>query len=459
MAKKVVLINPGLNNFWASPHPPLNLGYIAGYLEANGIETHIIDELAGQDVGREIIKLKPDIVGITATTPLVPDAYRIARITRNMGIFTVMGGKHAMVMTEEALRNVDIVVTGEGEKAMLDIVNGERAKIVNTPYFSNLDELPDPAWHLMDMEFYLTCQKRTPSNHLRLFPRKSRIAALITTRGCPYSCIFCYNSWQDTPLRFHSAGRIFSTMKHLVEKYSADTFFFMDDDIIFSKDRFRKLCRLIIENRLNIIWGCQASVNSIDKEILQLAKEAGCYQIGFGFESGSQKILSILKKDKTTIESNARAVKLCKEVGIRSWATFMIGNPTETIEDIKKTFYFIKDNHIDGVGIHVTTPFPGTELWDWCEERNLIPEKLDWSIFNTTQVSIPACDTIPQEVIQGIRDRMQYYFHPLKLSDVLSKKKVLMEAILHPFMAIKKLKYLSIFIDRSKKDLDIEFIK
>lgn len=458
--KKVVLINPGLDNKWASPHPPLNLGYIASYLEANGIEARIVDELAGQDVSKELQRLRPDIVGITATTPLALDAYRVANITRKMGILTVMGGTHASIMTEEALNNVDIVVIGEGERAMLDIVKGEKSRIVKAPYFKNLDELPEPAWHLMDMEFYLTCQKRIPVNHLRLFPSEKRIAALITTRGCSYACIFCYNSWRDTPIRFHSAERIFSTIRCLMERYSADTFFFIDDDLMFNKNRFKRLCNLIIENGLSLLWGCQSSANTIDKEILQLAKKAGCFQVNFGFESGSQRILNILKKGKFTIEKNARAVKLCKEAGLRSWATFMVGNPTETIDDIKATFNFIKNNHIDGVGIHITTPFPGTELWNWCKEHNLIPEKIDWSIFNTSQVSLPACDTIPPELIQKLRDKIQFYFYPLKLSDISDKKRLLLKAILHPFKAIKKLRYfLNIFMDRAKKELGIEVIK
>lgn len=454
MPKKVILVYPGLNQSWASPHPPINIGYIAAYLEANGVEVHIVDELAGQDVRDAISKIKPDIVGITATTPMVPHAYRAAKIAREeFGIFTVMGGKHAMILPEEALRHVDMVVLGEGEKAMLDIVNGARAKTYQVPYFKNLDEIPSPSWHLMDMEFYLTSRERTPSNHLRLFPLKSRIAALISTRGCPYSCIFCYNSWRDTPMRSHSPERVLADVKHLVERYKADAVFFMDDDFFANKKWLRKICELFIGEGLNkqIIWGCQATANHVDEESLMFAKDAGCYQVGFGFESGSQRILDILKKERTTVEENADAAKLCKDAGIHSWATFMIGNPTETMEDIQTTFDFIRNNHIDGVGIHVTTAFPGTDLWNWCKKRNLIPEKLDWSIFDTGHVTIPACDTIPPDVIERLRDEIQYYFHPISLWEVLKKKEVVLEAFKHPLTAIKRLKYLNVFKEKDSE--------
>lgn len=156
MLNKIALVYPGLNNRWVSSHPPINLGYIAAYLERHGVEVYIIDEHRGDDVRKAFSELKPDIVGITATTPLVIDAYRVAKIAREeFNIMTVMGGKHAMIMTEEALGHVDMVVLGEGEKAMLDIVNGIRTKTVQAPYFKNIDEIPSPAWHLIDMDFWL----------------------------------------------------------------------------------------------------------------------------------------------------------------------------------------------------------------------------------------------------------------------------------------------------------------
>lgn len=439
MSKRVVLVNPG-RGAWASTHPPIHLGYIASYLEHHGVEVHILDELVGHDVAESLSRLRPEIVGITATTPMAPDAYRVAKIAKDMGITTVMGGRHATALSEEALNHVDMVVLGEGEKAMLDIVNGRRELLIEGAYTKNLEEIPSPSWHLMDMEFYVKNGPR--ENHLRMYPPNSRIGALITTRGCPYNCIFCYNSWRDTPVRFHSAERVVSDVQTLVDCYKVNALFFMDDDIVANRKRFRQICRLLIDNGMRIRWGCQASVNSIDRETLELAKEAGCIQVGFGFESGSQRILSLLKKGRTTVEKNAQAVRLCREIGIKSWGTFMVGNPTETTEDVQKTLDFIKNSTPDGIGVHVTTPFPGTELWKWCEERKLIPENIDWSIFTTGQVAIPACDTIPPDKISRLRDEIYYFFYPIRIHDVLKSPVLLWNALKHPWSALRKLKYL-----------------
>lgn len=444
MAKPVVLVNPGQNKQWASILPPINLGYIASYLEKNGVEVYIVDELAGQDVEKAFERLRPEIVGITATTALVPDAYRVARIARDFGFTTVMGGPHAMTLPEEALQHVDVVVIGEGEKAMLDIVNGNRSRIVKVPYIRNLDEIPPPAWHLMDMEFYLSSRDRLPETHLHFIPPKTRIGSVITTRGCPYSCIFCWNSWRDTPVRFNSPEWVIADIKFLIQRYNIQALYFADDDLFMNKGRLEKICQLMKENKIDLIWGCQARVDTVDLETLRIVKEAGCRQVVFGFESGSQRILDILKNKTTTVEQNAQAVKLCKQAGILCLAGFMIGNPTETVEDIRATFQFIKNNPIYKVGLFITTPFPGTKLWKWCEEHNLIPEKIDYSIFTTSKIAIPACDTVSPEVVERFAEEINYYLyylHPPTFSEVLnvirSNPSSLYKAIKHPMKTLK----------------------
>lgn len=438
MNKKVALVNPGRNE-WAAIHPPIHLGHIAACLEAHGIEVHILDELAGQNVIEDIDRLKPDFVGITATTPMAPDAYRIAAAVRKMGIKTVMGGKHAMILPEEALKHVDIVVIGEGEQAMLDIVEGRTCgPMVYGNYLKDLDDLPTPAWHLMNMDFYISEGPKS-SNHLRMFPKESRMGALLSMRGCPYNCIFCYNSWRDTPLRFHSAERVVREVEILKEKYGVNAVFFMDDDMAANKKRFRDICTIMIERKTDVLWGIQASVNSIDRELLELGRKAGLIHVGVGCESGSPRILKLLKKGRATVEKNAQALKLLHETGVKSWATFMIGNPTETYEDIKMTFDFIKSNPIDGLGVLITTPFPGTELWKWCEEQGLIPKDIDWSVFTTGQVSIPANTTFAPEEIQRFRNEMHFYFYPSDLWKVLLDPVKVWNAIKHPIEALKKL--------------------
>ena len=185
--KKVALINPG-GNEWFSTNEPLNLGFIAGYLEKNGVDVRIIDELAGQDVKKELEEYGPDIAGITAVTPLAGRAYQIAKLCRDKGVLTAMGGVHASILPDEALKHADIVIQGEGEAAMLSIVRGEiKTGVASKPYIKNIDDIPLPARHLMKMDFYLRTRDRLPDTYLEFVPPHTKTASILTSPGCPFS--------------------------------------------------------------------------------------------------------------------------------------------------------------------------------------------------------------------------------------------------------------------------------
>lgn len=440
---KVALINPGSceKETLYSATEPLNLGFIAGYLEKNNIEVKIFDELSGQDVIKEIDSFKPETVGITATTPLITRAYQIADYCRKKGILTVMGGVHVSVLPEEALAHCDIVVKGEGEIAMLDIIKGNiKSGIISRQYIKNLDEIPPPARHHMNMKFYLHSRDRLPYGHFSFAPPRSKCASVMSSRGCPYSCIFCHNSWRGTPVRFNTPERIISEIKSLVSEYNVNALFFCDDELFANKNRLEKICNSIIEEKLNIVWCAAARVNSLELELLQLAYRAGCRKLNIGLESGSQRILDILNK-KTTVEQNKIAVGLCKKAGIKIGGTFMIGNPTETLEDINLTVKFIKENKLyenDDAGVLITTPFPGTKLWQWCEEKNLIPKNFSWSDFTFTKAPIIANDIFSSEEIEKICRKINqelYEKRPIKLFQFMKNK------LSHPLtLACKSLK-------------------
>lgn len=400
--KKVALINPGKNNRYAITEP-LNLGFIASYLEKNNIEVVIIDELAGQNVRSEIEKFVPDIVGVTATTPFITDAYRVTDLCRKMGILTVLGGVHASVLPEEALKHADIVVKGEGEAAMLDIVKGNiKSGIVSRPYIKDIDDIPLPARHLMQMDFYLQARDRLPNAYFFQFiPPHTKTASIFTSRGCPYSCTFCHNSWRGVPWRFNSPKRVVLEIEQLIKEYGAEALFFIEDNFFANRLRVKEICNLLEEKGIKIIWAANSRVDNIDLEILQIAKEAGCREIVFGFESGSQRILNVLNK-KTTVEQNKRAIELCNEAGLIPAGSVMIGSPTETVEEVRATQEFLKEANVKNVGVSITTPFPGTELWNWCEKRKLISPSLKWSDFNFAKTVIPACETISPEELKKL---------------------------------------------------------
>ncbi len=435
---KVLLINPAESTVELSMCPPFGLGMIASFLEANGVEVSIFDEQAGErNVEKHLKEFQPDIVGITATTPVAPRAYQIAKITRELGILTVMGGKHASALPQEAARNVDVVVVGEGEKAMLDIVRGRREKIIyGTDFIKNIDDIP-PYWHFFNMEFYVGGRNRSPRGSMYFLPAGTRVGSLFTSRGCPFNCIFCYNSWKGSPVRYQSPKRVIADIELLVKKYKINGLLFMDDNFFYPHKRLIEICERMIEKKFNLLWGCQTRADSITLETLKLAHRAGLRSILFGFESGSQRILTMLKGKGPTIEKNCEAIRLCWEAGVGPLGSFMVGSPTETIEDLEKTLAFIRSHKFDHVGVHITTPFPGTALWDWCLKKKIIPPDIDYSALKMSNKNTFYCnDTIPPEVIREYRDKMDYLGSPLTFSHILDRLRynpqLLFQAIKNP---------------------------
>ena len=437
--KSVALINPGTG---MSYQEPLNLGFLASYLELHNVPVIIIDEQAGQDVMLEIDKFQPDIVAITSTTPTVPDAYRVADNCRKKGIFTVMGGVHATIMPEESLQHVDIVVKGEGEIALLDIVlnNNIDSRIISRPYIKNIDDIPIPARHLMNMEFYLKTKDRIPDSYLYFVPPNTKTASIISSRGCPYNCIFCHNTWKDMPCRYNSPERVVTEIKQLVDKYGVQAVFFIEDNLFVNKKRLMLICELIKKEKIDIIWGGNARVDNIDEDILQIAKSVGCRQVTFGFESGSQRTLNLMNKG-TTVKQNIDAISMCNKVGIIPQGTFMIGNPMETYEDVYKTKKFIEDNQIESAGICITVAYPGTKLWDWCKINNKIPKDFKWEDFTFGKNPIQICDEISYDELRRIQfeiDQISF----LRKNNSLDISKLIKSSIEHPDRFITMIKTL-----------------
>jgi len=434
---KLVLVNAG-TNYEYGVHEPLHLLVLAAYASEKGHKVAIADQIAGEDIFTKIRDLNPDFVGITATTAVISEAYKIADWCKEQGFKTILGGVHVSVLSEEGLEHADFVIKGEGEEALINVLDGKiRDKgIVTGNPIMDLDDLPKINRDLINMDYYQKGKDRTPGTHLHFVPPNTKLNSILATRGCPYNCIFCHNSWRGLPVRINSAKRIIEEMKELEEKYNTEAVFFMDDDLLFSKQRMREFCELYKKEGLKIIWGCQARVTSVDKEMLEWLREANCKQITFGIESGNERVLSLLKNCRTTVEQNKKALKLVKESGILSCGSFMIGNPGETEQEIEETKQFIIENDLDGFGISVTTPFPGTKLWEMCKEKGVIPEKIDWNNFNLNNLTF-ALSNIPPKRMEKIHN--EFLNLVLEKNPGMAPKNVLKVALKHPGKAIKRI--------------------
>lgn len=398
---QVVLVNPAIDIESASAEP-LALEYIAAFLIQNGIKVKIIDEIQEKNTLKAIQEYKPDLVGITAMTPVINRAYEIADKCRKNGIKTVLGGVHATIFPEDALKHSDIVVVGDGEYPMLSIIRDNITEgIINGEFVKDLNEMPFPARELVNIEYYL----KMVGNRW-FFGRNERTGILITSRGCPYRCTFCHNSTRQSPVRYYSPEKVVEEIKFIMHEYHLKSFFFIDDDFISNKKRFFKIADLIEQEGITFRWSCNSRTNPITDELVQRAKQIGCEYIYFGFESGSQKILDVLNK-KSTVEKNAKAIDICDRHGVKIMGGFMIGNPTETKDDIELTKQFIINHPIDFVGLCITTPFPGTKLWEYSEEKGLLPENLNWDNFNVSRPQlgfVPNTEMTYKEVIKSYEE-------------------------------------------------------
>ncbi|MBE3092788.1 MAG: B12-binding domain-containing radical SAM protein [Chloroflexi bacterium] len=408
---KVLLINPSNNGMYPGS-PPISLAILASYLRQFGHELKIVDMASGQDYKN--LEFSPDIVGITGTTPTILDAYECADYFKELGKRVIMGGAHVSVMPDEALAHADWVVTGEGELAFKIILEeiekipiddevNLKIKIKGTPIM-DLDEIPMPAYDLLNMEFYLS----TPMAKLiTCLPENLRMGCLLTSRGCPYHCTFCHNSFKNIPYRFNSAKRVVDEIEFLIDKYKIEALFFIEDNFFVNKERVKDVCNLMIERNIKIKWGGNARVDNLDEETLILAKKAGCIQVTFGWESGSQKMLDIYNK-KTTVQQNEDSIKICNNVGLMANGTVMVGGPGETIEDMQMTLDFIVNNHITGaVGVCATTPFPGTKMWEDLEkEGKIYPSYINYREFNFSQIPVK-CFDMPMSQFMEILNKMR----------------------------------------------------
>lgn len=380
---------------------PIGLLYLAAVLEKFGYPVRVLDALSFgislSQIKNEIFEFKPDIVGISAMTISAMDAYSVAKIIKEIDtdIFTVMGGPHASALPEEVIGSggIDIAVIGEGEYIMRDICEAVETKnnnfsaigdiaykqndggITRTKVrlkIQNLDDLPFPAYNLLP-----SIQDYNPPPH---WGKKGAFASIITSRGCPYGCQFCSVTrvW-GKKYRFRSVNNVLDELELLYRKYNVTHISFRDSVFTLLKRRVIEICKAIVERKLDIIWNCNGRANEVDEEMLLWMKKAGCKAIQYGIESGNEEILSVFKRlKKDTIR---KTIEMTNKVGIEPHGYFMFGLPGETRATIRETIDFAISLNLYSAGFTTVTPFPGSELWDYCIENNLILTT-DWSKYD-----------------------------------------------------------------------------
>jgi len=413
-----------------SNFPPLGLAAIAAYLRSKGRSVRIIDcnvecpsvEMFERYFEENIVKNFPEVrhVGITSMTPTVKKAYKIAEICKKFypKSKVTFGGVHATFMTGEVLGKsfVDFVVVGEGEITYDELLSGRPLKEINGLAFkqdgsmtvnrpreriSDLDALPMPAYDLLPIEKYHPAKGTY---------RKLPAMSMISSRGCPGRCTFC-NKTLGPIMTHKKAETIFNEIKYLHEKYGIRQILFYDDTFTVFKDNVARLCNLLIESRMNISWTCFARVDYISEEQLRIMKRAGCHQILYGVENINPIVLQNINK-KINAEKVENAVRWTKKVGIDCRLSFMVGNPGDTKEIIEENIRFVNRLNPDLLVANITTPFPGTPMFEWAKERNLLLS-YDWDDYNLSK-PVMRLETLDENQIKDLYQLMyrSFYMRP-----------------------------------------------
>lgn len=407
MKVEVLLINPFLTVAVDDPadiSPPLGLAYLAAYIEKRGVKVALLDVaaegieqkkkinqkvrygLSNQAIIKRIKNYSPQIVGIGCQSTLhAVEAQETACLVKkaNPEILVVMGGAHPSVMFAELLqdKNIDLVIKGEGELTFWEIVRRFKQKkslkkILGTnnnpprPRIKNLDVLPFPARHLLDMEVYFH-QARQKTNYN--FGR--RVMTMVTSRGCPGECVYCsVRTIWGRVWRGRSAKNVVDEMAELIMVYGADEIHFLDDSIGVNQKRLTAICREIIRRKLKIKWTTPNGIAIwlLNKKLLKLMKQAGCYRLTFGLESGNPDILHDYIGKHYDFDQARELISFAAQIGLWTIGTFIIGFPNETRAQIEETINFAMAADLDFAVFYLANPFPGTAMYNDFSRQGLL---------------------------------------------------------------------------------------
>lgn len=387
---KILLIQPPHyygNETRPPQYFPLGLGYVASAIKKNNHSIMILDiwahQLSKEEVVERIKSIDYDICGISALTTQYSYIKWLAdQLKTYSDNNIVLGGALATLSPDVVLKNtkVDICVIGEGEITFKELVENQNdprsvkgiyfktdGKIVkNLPrkHIENLDEIDFPAWDLFPLDIYLD------NSYLYAHP-EIKAMNVITSRGCPYNCRFCSKVFKGVRLR--SVDNIIKEIKTLKKRYGVEGIYFVDELFVINKKRTLEFCDKI--EPLDMKWNCQGRVNYMDHELLSRMKETGCIAVGYGLESGSQTILDNMNK-KITTEQSISAIKNTFKAGIQPIPQAMFGYPGETKKTLRETVEFFKKLPFMGrINLSVTTPLPGTEIYEYALNHNMIQKE------------------------------------------------------------------------------------
>jgi len=388
----ILFINPS-SAAVGLPIPPLGVLYLSAFLRENGYDDLFVvdNNLEGYDEANlEKVILNSDIVCVTGTTAQFSESVTIASLAKKHGKVSIVGGPHATGAPEDMITRAgfDYVVIGEGERALLDLINAITNKtpiddvqgivfernggVLTTPgrkFIRDIDELPFPARDLVDM-------RRYGNKEVKRF--EGKYTHMMTSRGCGHHCTFCGSPVIWKYCRLTSAPIVFEEMMEVYNKYGISNIHFQDDNFTIHKARAMELCQLMLDSGIDWKWSCQTRPTGVDKELLDRMKASGCVQVEFGVESGDEDMLIRIKK-KYTKKQIKNAFDIAREAGLETHGFFIVGLPQETVLSWLKTIWFARQLKLSVSMWTVLLPFPGTEIYNKNQVHIIDKDYANWT--------------------------------------------------------------------------------
>lgn len=413
--------------------PPLGIAHLASALERDGHVVRILDapaqNLTARDCRAIMAEFRPDLVGITAMTPTFAGALEAAGLARSIGAKVIIGGVHTAIFPAETLasKDVDFVAVGEAEESLRNLCGmlahgwtpdgagipgiGYRHQgrvVLGEPVLvQNLDTLPPPAFHLLDMAAYNSIIGFTP------------VTTAITTRGCPYKCSFCFKTPSDKKFRMRSPVLVVDELAYLARRFGVRYVMFYDDVLTLSRPHVAAICEEILRRGLRIRWEAPTRVNVVDRELLGLMARAGCHRLRFGVESGDPGVQSLIEK-RITVEQVRDAFRWAREAGIERFAYFILGYASETPATMRRTIDFSKELDADLAMFTAATPLPRTGLHALAVQQGLMPENY-WSDFTLGRRSDRIPYFVPDADAWVRQAYREFYFRPGYIARQIAK--------------------------------------
>ncbi|MCB4790411.1 MAG: B12-binding domain-containing radical SAM protein [Elusimicrobia bacterium] len=441
---KVILTKPNYKSFFVTP--PLGLGYLASHLKKENIDTVIIDglreNLGLKDLTDRILGEKPDVVGINCLSDYYKEVIQLSKLIKQKNIPCIIGGTHPTFLPYQTLleSNADYVICGEGEIPLLKLIknnlvndnipgvisrtNWENSTNIKTKaeIIKNLDDVPFPDWVQINPNKYSAAP-------LGFLIKNSPLAALVTSRGCPYGCTFCATpNFYDHKIRFRSPENVIEEIKYLTRTFGVKEIHFIDDNLTLDRSRILNICRLLINNNIKISWVCSNGIraDTLDEELVALMKASGCYFVGIGIESANRNILNNIKKGES-LDTIINAIRLISKHGIQCQGLFIIGLPGETINTVNETINFAKKHPLTRADFGILNLFPGCKIWED------LPEDLKTKSYKDSKFnSLSLFTDLDRKYLKNIFRKafISFYFRP----------RILFAAI--RYLRLRQLKYI-----------------